>query len=231
MQLGDPTAAPTQRGRLDVVLDKLNANLTELIEAVECGGLDQLDAAKKVAVWQRFETFRNRIPLIDHSLIADADASDVAGSYGFSNLTRFLTRILQLSHGEAAARVRAAAAVGPRTSMLGEHLEPQLPKLATLQRHGAVSVEKVQIVERAMHKLTRPGLDPAAVETAEQLLTDYAPLLGPIDLHRYALRVLDAADPDGPEPIDDQLQQDRRYLELKQRRDGMWWLQANSPAP
>jgi Domain of unknown function (DUF222) len=185
MQLGDPTAAPSQRGRLDVVLDKLNANLTELIEAVECGGLDQLDAAEKVAVWQRFETFRNRIPLIDHSLIADAEASDVAGSYGFSNLTRFLTRILQLSHGEAAARVRAAAAVGPRTSMLGEHLEPQLAILATLQRHGAVSAEKVQIVERAMHKLTRPGLDPAAVETAEQLLTDYAPLLGPTDLHRY----------------------------------------------
>ena len=53
--------------------------------------------------------------------------------------------------------------------MLGEHLEPQLPKLAALQRQGAVSVEKVQIVERAMHKLIRPGLDPAAVETAERL--------------------------------------------------------------
>ncbi len=63
------------------------------------------------------------------------------------------------------------------------------------------------------------------MQTAEQLLTDYAPVLGPADLHRYALRVVDAADPDGPEPIDEQLQQDRRYLELKQRRDGMWLLQ------
>jgi hypothetical protein len=82
-----------------------------------------------------------------------------------------------------------------------------------------------------MHKLTRPGLDPQAVETAERLLTAYAPLLGPTDLHRYALKVVDAADPDGPEPVDDQLQHDRRYLELKQRRDGMWWLQANSAVP
>jgi hypothetical protein len=97
MQLGDPTAAPTQRGRLDVVLDKLNANLTELIEAVDCGGLDQLDAAQKLPVWQRFEAFRNKLPLIDHTLIADAEASDLAGSYSFSNLTRFLTRIVQLS--------------------------------------------------------------------------------------------------------------------------------------
>jgi Domain of unknown function (DUF222) len=50
-------------------------------------------------------------------------------------------------------------------------------------------------------------------------------LLGPKDLHRFALSVVDAADPDGPAPVDDALQQDRRYLELKLRRDGMWWLQ------
>jgi hypothetical protein len=157
MHLGDPADAPTERSRLDVVLDRLDADVTELIEAVECGGLDQLDAAEKVAVWQRFETFRNRLPLIDHSLIADAEASDLASSYGFTNLTRFVTRILQLSHGDAAARVRAAAAVGPRTSMLGEHLEPQLSKLAALQYEGVVSAEKVQTVERAMHNSPDPG--------------------------------------------------------------------------
>ena len=109
--------------------------------------------------------------------------------------------------------------------MLGERLEPLLPQLAAVQRDGAVTAEKVQIVERAMQKLSRPGLHPDDVETAEQLLTDYAPVLGPKDLQRYALQVVDAADPDGPEPVDDQLQQDRRYLELKQRRDGMWQLQ------
>ena len=90
---------------------------------------------------------------------------------------------------------------------------------------GAVTAEKVQIVERAMHKLSRAGLDPTDVETAEKLLTDYAPVLGPSDLHRYALQVVNAADPDGPEPVDDQLQQDRRHLDLKPRRDGMWQLQ------
>jgi hypothetical protein len=115
--------------------------------------------------------------------------------------------------------------VGPRSSIVGERLEPQLPKLAVPQRDGAVSTEKVAIVKRAMHKLSRPGVDPEAVVTAEQLLTQHAPLLGPKDLHRFALTVVDAADPDGPEPIDDALQQDRRHVELTQRRDGMWWLQ------
>jgi hypothetical protein len=83
----------------------------------------------------------------------------------------------------------------------------------------------VQIVERAMDKLSRPDLDPYAVQTAEELLTDYAHVLGYTELRRYALSVVNAADPDGPEPVDDQLHQDRRYVELKQRRDGMWHLE------
>ncbi len=162
--------------------------------------------------------------LIDHHLIADAEATDLAETYCSATLTRFLVQVLQLSPGEAATRVRAAAAVGPRRSMLGEKLEPVLPRLAALQRSGVVSAEKVQIVERAMHKLTRPGLHPDAVDMAEQLLTQYAPVLGPVELRRYALSVVDAADPDGPEPLDDHLQHNRRHLELKQRRDGMWHL-------
>jgi hypothetical protein len=167
---------------------------------------------------------RNRQPLIDHRLIVDAEASDLPGEYCSSTMIQFLVRVLQLSPGDAACRVRAAAAVGSRTSMLGLSLDPVLPQLAALQRDGAVNAEKVAIVERAMHKLTRPDLDPHAVETAEQLLTEHAVILAPAELRRFAHAVVNAADPDGPEPVDDQLQQDRRYLELKQRRDGMWHL-------
>ena len=69
--------------------------------------------------------------------------------------------------------------------MLGEHLEPQLPQLAAVQCDGAVSVEKVAIVERAMHKLSRPRLHPDQVDKAEQLLAEHAPLLRPADLKRF----------------------------------------------
>ena len=179
MELGDPTAEQrSERGRLDVVLDKFDEVFTELLETVETGGLDQLTADQKVAIWRRFETFRNRLPLIDHTLIADADATDLPATSCSSSLSRFLVQVLQLSPSEAASRVRAAAAIGPRRSMLGEQLEPVLPHLAELQRQGVVSTEKVQIVERAMQKLSRPDLNPQAVDTAEQLLTQYAPTLG-----------------------------------------------------
>jgi hypothetical protein len=50
MELGDSnTAERNERSRLDVVLDKLNADLAELLEAVESGGLDQLTAAQRSA--------------------------------------------------------------------------------------------------------------------------------------------------------------------------------------
>ena len=115
---------------MDAALDAFHTALSDVINTVETGGLDHLTAAGKVAVWQRFETIRNQLPLVDHRLIADAEASHLAEEYCCSTISQFLVRVLQLSHGEAASRVRAAAAVGPRTSMLGEKLEPVLPRLA-----------------------------------------------------------------------------------------------------
>jgi hypothetical protein len=164
MELGDPTATTREpRSRLDEALDTFDAAVTELITSVDTGGLDQLSAEEKVAVWQRFETIRNRQPLIDHQLIADAEAHHLSEEYCSSTMTQFLIRVLQLSPGDAACRVRAAAAVGSRTSMLGLSLDPVLPQLAALQRDGVVNAEKVAIVERTMHKLARPDLEPQAV--------------------------------------------------------------------
>ena len=86
----------------------------------------------------------------------------MAGEYCFSNLQMLLTRRLQLSPAEAAARVRAAAALARRVSTEGEADGPVLPHLAAAQRAGAWwATEQVQVVARAMQKLdpARPGSD------------------------------------------------------------------------
>jgi hypothetical protein len=160
---------------MDAALDTLDTVLTDLINTVETGGLDQLNVAEKVAVWQRFEGLRNKLPVIDHSLIADAEASHLAEEYCSSTISQFLMRVLRLSHGEAASRVRAAAAVGPRSSVLGEKLEPQLPRLAAVQRDGAVSAEKVAIVERAMHNYP----DLTSTRRMWSKLNSYSPTMHP----------------------------------------------------
>jgi Domain of unknown function (DUF222)/HNH endonuclease len=226
MQLGDASAAErTERCQLDVALNTLDDALDGLVDTIESGGLEQLAAAEKISFWQRFEAFRNRLPLIDHTLIADAEAHDLAGECCFSNLTVLLTRMLLLSPSEAAARVRAAAALRPHSLEKAAAVGPGLLHLAAAQRAGGVSPEQVQIVVRAMQKLTRPDLDPDDVAAAEQQLAAQAQLQGPKDLRLLASRMVDAVDPDGPGPVADQLQQDRRHLELRQRRDGMWQLE------
>jgi hypothetical protein len=100
-------------------------------------------------------THPQQTPLVDHQLIIHADAADLPREYCSATITQFLVRVL------------------------GEQLEPLLPGLAALQRDGVVSAAKVQIVERAIHTLSRPSLDPQTVQTAEQLLTDQAPILAP----------------------------------------------------
>jgi hypothetical protein len=225
MQLGDASAGErAKRSQLDEALNVLDNALDGLVDTIESGGLDQLSAAEKISFWQRFEAFRNRLPVIDHTLIADAEAHDLAGECCFSSLSLLLTRLLLLSPSEAASRVRAAAAVGPGTTKDGEQAGPALPDLAAAQRAGAVSPEQVQIVVRATEKLSRADLNLDVVKTAEQQLAQEAQLHGPKELRLLASRIVDAIDPDRPELLDDRRQQDRRHVELRQRRDGMWQL-------
>jgi Domain of unknown function (DUF222) len=194
MRLGEPTAERAECSALDVALDETQQALTKMISLLDAGWLEQLNAAEKISFWQKFETFRNRLPLIDHALIADAETTDLAGEYCFSNLKMLMTRRLQLSPAEAAARVRAAAAVGPRVSTQDEAEWPVLPQLAAAQRAGEVGTEQVQIVARAMQKLSRPDLDPDQVAAIQQQLVEHAQELGPKDLRLVADRELPGCD-------------------------------------
>jgi hypothetical protein len=95
MELGDSTTAECgQRAVLNEALDTLDAALTDLINTAETGGLDQLKADQQVAVWQRFERLRNKLPLVDHQLIAQAETSDLAREYCSATMTQFLVRVL-----------------------------------------------------------------------------------------------------------------------------------------
>jgi hypothetical protein len=146
MQLGDCIPDEReQRSPMEMALDTFDAALTDLINTAENSGLDQLENHEQVAVWQRFERLRNKLPLVDHRLITHADAADLPQEYCSATMTQFLIRVLQLPHGEAAARVRAAAAVEPRTTMLGEQLELLLPQLAALQRDGVVARRRYRL--------------------------------------------------------------------------------------
>ena len=136
-------------------------------------------------------------------------------------MIRVLMSVLRLSPGESSRRVRAAAAVGERTSMLGQPLPPRRPHLAAAQHAGRVSPEQVSIIERALAQVDRRGFDPADIEEGEQLLVGFADIHAVNDLRILADQIMDRIDPDGTPPKD-QLNQDRRHVEFHQCGDGSW---------
>ena len=223
MDFGPGTASDTggDASPVLVALDRFRVGLDDLVKIVDDGALEGFDDAGLVGFLQSFEQVRNRLPLVDHRVIAEAMARDLPGSLTQSSMNQVLVAALRLSPGEAARRVRAAAAVGDRVSMLGEPLAPRRPVLASAQRTGEVSPEQVQLIERALAKVDRRGFDPADLDAGERLLTAHAHTFGPKQLARLAERVVDGIDPDGSRPADE-VNADRRHLHLRPTRDGAW---------
>lgn len=210
---------PQNRSRRDLQL--LSAAVDRLRSTVDDGGLDELDDPGLLTLMQDFEQLRRRLSTIDHQLLNACERRRVADTTGHGRLARMVESLLRLSPGEASRRVRAAAACGPRTSMTGEALEPVRPILAAAQAAGDVSPEQVHLIERALDPYDRPGFDPADVEAGERLLTTHALTFGPRELGLLADEVTSAIDPDGSLP-DDELNADRRHLNLRPTRDGAY---------
>ena len=206
-------------GAVDDALDALNVSLDHLVKLVEDGGLEVFDDAQLVGFLQGFERLRNRLPLVDHQAVRDAQRRNLPNVLCQSSLQRLLSVTLRISVPEAARRVRAAEALSERMSMTGQSLHPVRPHLAAAQRDGGVSAEQVDIVERALAKVDGAGFDPDHVGQGERLLTRFAAEFGPKDLRRLAEQVVDRINPDGTLP-DERLQSDRRFFHLRATKDG-----------
>jgi hypothetical protein len=221
MGLGGEMVGVAEPTPVEVALDGLSTSLDHLVKLVEDGGFDSFDNSGLLDFARSFEKMRNRLPLIDHQLITDAEARQLPQELTQPSMARVLTWLLRLSPAEAHRRVKAAAAVGPRRSMLGEALEPTRPILAAAQRAGEVTPEQVQLIQRALASADRPGFDPADIAAGEALLTSFATSFGPKELSQLAEKTVDAINPDGT-LAKDRLNADRRHFTIRQTRDGAY---------
>ena len=206
---------------VDHAFDQLSTCLDHLIKVVEDGGLDHYGDRELVGFHQAFERFRARMPLVEHRVILDGERRDLPDRALQPNLVQLLAHTLRISAAEASRRVRAAHAVGQRSSAVGAPMDPVRSVLAAAQRDGAVTTEHVAIIERALRSVDRPGFDPADIVAGETLLTDFATRFGPKDLRDLADQVVNAIDPDGSLPTDE-LNHDRRHLQFRPTRDGAY---------
>jgi hypothetical protein len=215
------TSSATAASAVRRALVAFSSALDGLVRAVDDGGLDDLDNPELVEFLQDFEQVRNRLPLVDHRALRDADERKLAEVLCQGRLSRVLTQALRISPGEANRRVRAAEQLAGQRSMLGESLAPRRPALAAAQRDGTVTPEQTHLILAGLAKVDRVGFDPAGVDRGEKVLAGLAATLGPKDLQVCVDRFVDHLDPDGSLP-QEELNADRRNLELRPQRDGSW---------
>lgn len=207
-------------GPLPAAVDAVETAVEHLIKLLDDGGLADLGALGLVETLQRFETVRNTMAVVDRAIIQHGTEQGCPGVLSERSMVGVLKNALRLSGGEASRRVRAAEHLAERKSMTGEPLPPIREHLSAAQRAGAVTPEQVSLIDGALRKVRH--CDPAAIETGEILLVEQATQLGYRELSLVAVKLIEAIDPDGILPCDEAEHRLRRFLHLKQRRDGSW---------
>ncbi len=196
------------------------ADLSRAVDALQSESLDGLADHEVLAVFQDLETQRRRLPTVDHRLVTELECRSTATKLLARGTAGLLTQLLHVDVGEAKSRVRAAAALGPRTAITGEPLDPVYPATAAAQAAGTISEKHARIIPQTIGHLPH-HLDEDTAALAEQTLVKQAETLRPSELGKVADRLTAYLDPDG-QLSDDTDRAARRGLSIgKQRADGM----------
>jgi hypothetical protein len=151
------------------------------------------------------------------SVVATLDAEKIGPVAGFGTTARLLAGVVNLSKGEATARVEQAAQLMPRQSLTGDELPPLLPATAAELAAGAIGPAHVRVITATLRRLP-PSVHPAISADAEQTLAHAARRFDPAALTRIGERLLAHLDPDGAAPADEPEQ--LRELRVRTGADG-----------
>ncbi|HEX6511730.1 MAG TPA: HNH endonuclease signature motif containing protein, partial [Chloroflexota bacterium] len=177
-----------------------------------------LNARQQLAVLERSERLRRRIPALEHPLINSLARQAPSVELG-GTLTHAITEATLISHAEAARRIKEARDLGPRHGLTGEPIPPALAATAAAQRDGTLGAGQVAVIRRFYHQL--PGwVDAATRELAEAQLAEFGTQFRPEVLAELARGLADRPNPDGTYRDEDRAR--RRGLTLgHQQCDGM----------
>jgi len=84
---------------VDNALAQYTTGLNQLVKVLAHDALSSLDDAKLISVMQHLEQQRNRIPLIDHAVIAEAQARNLPEALTQPSMIRVLMSVLRLIAG------------------------------------------------------------------------------------------------------------------------------------
>jgi hypothetical protein len=200
-------------------LEQLQSAVDDFLKHAEHGGFGVLSDEEFGEVAREVEAIRRQLETVDYPIVAEVEARALSDKALTRNPAGLLSGLWRITPTEAAARVREAAALGPRATMSGEVLEPVRPATAQARRLGILSGSQVAVITRALDELPR-DLPVGEVAAAERTLVQAAHTLHPGDLRKVAIRLKDTVNPDGATPSEAE-QARRREFWLTREHDGM----------
>jgi hypothetical protein len=179
---------------------------------------DALTTPERLALLDRLETVRRRLPALQHGLINQLAEQAVPAELG-GTVAHALADRLRISRAEAARRVGEAAELGERTTITGERLQPVLAAAAAAQRGGQLGGEHLRVIRGFLREL--PGwVDAPARAQAEHTLAQLCGTFRPEQVKKAAERIAVLINPDGSYSDNDRAR--RRGLTIgPQGADGM----------
>jgi hypothetical protein len=204
----------SNREEIVEVFDMLEAGFKRALDLC----FDMLTTPERLALLQRCERLRRRLPAIEHPLInqvsEQADETELGG-----RLPSALANRLLITRGEASRRIHEATDLGERTAITGEPLEPVLPATAEAQRSGQIGPGHVAVIRGFWHRLPE-FVDIETRQKAEAQLARLGSEHRPDELSKLADKLTDCLNPDGNFTEHDRAR--RRGITIgKQDVDGM----------
>src|SRR5262245_26386521 len=126
------------REALSAALDALDAAFEKVAE-FDC---ETLTTREQLAVLERMERHRRRIPAVERPVINSVARPATPEELG-GKLEHAIAEATLITRAEAARRIKEAADLGPRHGLTGEPLPPLLPATAAAQRQGALGTGQV----------------------------------------------------------------------------------------
>ncbi|MGO9508116.1 MAG: DUF222 domain-containing protein, partial [Mycobacterium sp.] len=157
-----------------VVREAIMAALDVLDTAVDVVGelnFDALTTRESLALLERIESVRRRLPVPEHKLINNLAHAATAEELG-GKLSHAIAERTLISRAEASRRIKEAADLGPRRALTGEPLAPTLAGAAAAQKAGKLGAGQVAVIRRFYHQV--PGwVDAATRDKAETHLAEH----------------------------------------------------------
>ncbi|QUR68334.1 HNH endonuclease signature motif containing protein [Mycobacterium spongiae] len=208
------SGAVADREAITAAFDAVDAAL----DTVAGLDFDALTTPEWLALLERCERVRRRIPTPEHQLINNltrqASPEDLGGKLSHAIADRTL-----ISRAEASRRINEAADLGPRHGLTGEPLAPVLASTAKAQRAGKLGSGHIAVIRRFCHQLPS-WVDQPSRDQAEADLAATGTQYRPEQLAGFADKIADCINPDGNYTDEDRAR--RRGLILgKQGDDGM----------